>query len=86
MKLLFPVEDCKVSLFITYLDYEIKNKLILLENKQIWKLTAEGKIFFPSFFSDRRLLEAGILLRTVLKKSPFLASKSEGRRLLEHGR
>ena len=52
--------------------------------QQIWKHTADGKIIFSPLFFNGCLLEAGILLRIMSKKSPFLVSKSRGGCLLEH--
>ena len=69
---IFLVEDCKFSLFIPYLDYDRKGKHVHSGIKQpIWKYTAESKIFFSLFFSNGRLLEAGILPRIVNKITIF---------------
>ena len=80
------MEDCKFPLFIPYLDSERKSKRVHSGIKQgIWKHTAESKIVFSPFFSNGRLLEAGILPRIVNKITIFSIQIGDGR-LLEHGR
>ena len=72
---LFPAEDCKFSLFITYMDNEKKTNFSVRRlNIRFGNMLQKARSF-PPIFSKVCLLEAGTLSK-IVEKTPFSVSKS----------